>query len=92
MGCGTVTKHMSVSPWLFCVPRARVTNWSVTIVTVGTPIFSRLHWSTTSHEVQLPQSHWEAMTRSGFTEATALAMRSDSEAVPEIAFRLLSVL
>ena len=35
MGCGTVTKHMSVSPWLFCVPRARATNWSVTIVTVG---------------------------------------------------------
>jgi len=31
------------------------------------------------------------MTRSGFTEATALAMRSDSAAVPEIAFRLLSV-
>ena len=82
---------MSVRPWLFWVPRERVRKGSVTMVTVGMPDFSRLDWSTTSHEVQLPQSHWEAMTRSGFTEATALAMRSDSAAVPEIAFRLLSV-
>ena len=54
------------------------------MVTVGMPDFSRLHWSTTSHEVQLPQSPWAAITRSGFRETMDLAIRSDSGADPEM--------
>ena len=86
-GCGTVTKHMSVRPWLFWVPRERVRKGSVTMVTVGMPDFSRLDWSTTSHEVQLPQSACEAMTMSGLTLATAFTIRMDSSCVAEILFR-----
>jgi hypothetical protein len=37
----------------------------VVIVIVGTPNFSRLSWSTTSHEVQAPQSAWDAITKAG---------------------------
>lgn len=45
--------------------RARPMNSEVATVTVGIPSFSTSSWSPTSHEVQLPQSHWEPITISG---------------------------
>lgn len=71
---------------LAMVPRARPMNELVATVTVGIPSCSTLDWSTTSHEVQEPQSHWAAMTRSAFMSLSALAMRLDSVALPEILF------
>ena len=64
MGCGTTTKQGS-APSPNAVSRANETNSVVVIVTVGMPNLSNSSWSTTSHEVQAPQSAWEAMTRSG---------------------------
>ena len=78
-----VTKHWSRNPFAVCVLRASCKNASVAMVTVGMPLLSRLSWSTTSHEVQLPQSHWEPMTRSGLRAERTFALRWDSLSVPE---------
>jgi hypothetical protein len=56
MGCGTIIKLISAAPFPNAVSLAREMNSEVAIVTVGKPILSRLSWSTTSHEVQAPQS------------------------------------
>ena len=73
MGWGTGTKDISATPWLRAVSLARGKNSVVAMVTVGIPNFSTLSWSTTSHEVQLPQSHWEPMMMSGFRAANVWA-------------------
>jgi hypothetical protein len=52
---------------------AKEANSVVAMVTVGMPNLSNSSWSTTSHDVQAPQSAWEAMTRSGLKLANFCA-------------------
>jgi hypothetical protein len=54
----------------------------VTTVTVGIPSFSISDWSTTSHEVQEPQSPWAPITRSGFWAAMTFASLAESSSDP----------
>jgi hypothetical protein len=63
---------------LVMVVRDRERKALVVTVTVGIPSFSTLDWSTTSHEVQDPQSAWEPITRSAFSPLMTLAIRCDS--------------
>jgi hypothetical protein len=56
IGCSTTTRDNSGTLCSLSTPFNVSAKWVVVIVTVGTPIFSRLSWSTTSHEVQIPQS------------------------------------
>jgi hypothetical protein len=73
IGCDTITKQASAAPWLRAVSFANPMNSVVAMVIVGMPNFSRLSWSTTSHEVQEPQSACEPMTRSGLKAAIFFA-------------------
>ena len=74
MGCGTSTKEASWNPSALAVAFARPINPEVTTVTVGMPSLSTLSWSTTSHEVQAPQSPCAPNTRSGFSPANSPAI------------------
>jgi len=60
------------------VVRDREIKAVVVMVMVGIPNFSTLDWSTTSHEVQDPQSAWEPITRSAFRPLITLAILCDS--------------
>ena len=84
MGWGTSTKAISARPMLSMVLRASERKALVATVTVGIPAFSASDWSTTSHEVQDPQSAWEPMTRSALRSLMTLAMRADSAFDPLI--------
>jgi len=66
------------------VLRAKERNALVATVTVGTPNFSASDWSTTSHEVQEPQSAWEPMTMSALRSLMTLAILADSALDPLI--------
>jgi len=84
IGWGTSTKAISARPILSMVLRARERNALVATVTVGMPAFSTSDWSTTSHEVQDPQSAWEAMTISALRPLMTWAIRADSAFDPLI--------
>jgi len=60
------------------VLRDKERNSVVVIVMVGIPNFSTSDWSTTSHEVQDPQSACEAMTISALRSAITFATLADS--------------
>jgi hypothetical protein len=76
MGCSTTTRDISSTPCSFKDALIKSTKAVVTTVTVGIPFFSKFSWSTTSHEVQIPQSAWLAMTRSGLRWAISAAICS----------------
>ncbi len=82
MGWGISTKAMSGRPTLFIVLCPRAIKALVTTVTVGMPSFSISDWSTTSHEVQDPQSPWAPMTRSGFSAEMTFASLAESSSDP----------
>ena len=84
MGWGTSTNAMSARPMLSMVLLARERKAVVATVTVGIPSFSTSDWSTTSHEVQDPQSAWEPITMSALRSLMTLAMRADSALDPLI--------
>lgn len=73
-----MTKAMSAAPKLSWLVLASPMNSFVETVTVGIPNFSTESWSPTSHDVQLPQSHWEPITMSGLYFAMSLALRIES--------------
>jgi hypothetical protein len=76
IGCSTMTRAISGTPWSltsFWIVSAKA---EVAMVTVGIPFFSRFSWSTTSQEVQAPQSAGAAITRSGLSLAILPATSS----------------
>jgi hypothetical protein len=63
IGCCTTTRAISATPCSSTKTLNFSSNGEVTMVIVGMPFFSILSWSTTSREVQFPQSEsaWAAI-------------------------------